>query len=282
VTYRLKISLVKPSDELKDIVKHYLIIESFDIHKKLWILPSAGNFILFNPGLEALLHKYDSDEEVFTLPKDSSVAIKANNIVRLRVGKKNKMTYPLFGIELLPAGCNRLFPEKTTDLTSVYSLLHECIKEKDVTFDELYNLTTRDEQINYIQEGLLSLKEKASPVVDTCKNVENVIAYIEKTLHKVNVSDILREFDYSRTSLERDFKKIVGQTPKEFIQAMRFRLIFKDLMTNGYNFMKLEYDFFDQSHMNKAFKKFIDIPPSKLQSYVQDNNIQIYQLNAGI
>jgi hypothetical protein len=60
---------------------------------------------------------------------------------------------------------------------------------------------------------------------------------------------------------------------------MRFYGVFKDLMTNGYDFMKLEYDFFDQSHMNKAFKRFIDVSPSKLQEYINENNIQIYQLN---
>jgi len=274
----LKISLIKPSDSLKDVVKHYLVIESLDLNEKLWLLPNAGNFILFNPGLVALLDKYDTGKEAFLLPKDFSVAFKAKNIVRLSINEETKLTHPVVGVELLPTGCNRLFADENTDRKGVYALLKDCIKEREVSFDKLYDFKSIDEQITYIEKGLLSLKQSAACMNETCDVIERVIDYIEETLYKVNVSDILEKFKYSRTSLERDFKKTVGYTPKEFIQIRRFGIIFIYLMTNGYDFMKLEYDFFDQSHMNKAFKKFIDIPPSKLQAFVKDNNIQIYQL----
>jgi AraC-like DNA-binding protein len=275
----LKTSIIKPSDQLKDIVKHYIIIESLELHEKFWILPNAGNFILFNPGLKAFLHKYDSNEEPFVLPKDFSVSIKANNIVSLSINDGEDVHYPILGVELLPTGCNRLFSDKETDLRSVYQLLEGCLKEKEINFNALYDFNTVDEQIDYIEQGFLALKEKASPVHESCIQIEKVIKYIGNNLYSVNVSDVLREFDSSRTTLERDFKRIIGYTPKEFIQIMRFCNIVKDLMTNGYDFMKLEYDFFDQSHMNKAFKRFIDVSPSKLQEYIKDNNIQIYQLN---
>jgi AraC-like DNA-binding protein len=275
----LKTSLIKPSDQLKDIIKHYIVIESFDLHEKFWILPNAGNFILFNPGLEAFLHKYDSNEEPFALPKDFSVSIKANNIVRLSVNEGENIEYPLLGVELLPTGCNRLFSDKETDMRSVYQLLEVCLKEKEVSFDKLYDFKKVQEQIDYIEEGFLELKERASPVHDSCVQIEKVIEYISNTLYRVNVSDILLEFDSSRTTLERDFKRIVGYTPKEFIQIMRFSGVFKDLIKNGYDFIRLEYEFFDQSHMNKAFKRFIDISPSKLKAYIEEQNIHIYQLN---
>lgn len=275
----LKISIIKPSSQLKDIVRHYLIIESFELHEKFWILPNASNFILFNTGMEAFLHKYDSNEESFILPKDFSVSLKANNIVRLSINEGDPVQYPILGVELMPTACNRLFSDKETDVNSVYQLLEVCLKEKEVSFDKLYDFKTVTEQIDYIEKGFLALKEKASAVHDSCVQIENIIEYICDTLYKVNVSDILIEFNCSRTTLERDFKRIIGYTPKEFIQIMRFSTIFKDLMINGYDFIKLEYEFFDQSHMNKAFKRFIDVSPSKLQGYINGNNIQIYQMN---
>lgn len=276
----LEISIIKPSDKLKDIIKHYIVIESLEAEEKFWILPNASNFILFNAGLEAFLHKYDSSEEPFILPKVFSVSLKANNIVRLSVNKEEDIQYPLLGVELMPTGCNRLFSDRETDMSSVYQLLEVCLKGKDVSFDKLYDFKTVAEQIAYIEKGFLALKESASVVQDACIQIEKIIEYIHKTLYKVNVSDIMKAFDYSRTTLERDFKKIVGYTPKEFIQIMRFCVIFKELMRNGYDYTKLEYEFFDQSHMNKAFKRFIDIPPSKLQAYVMEENIHIYQMNS--
>lgn len=274
----MKITLIKPLDELKYIVKHYIVIDSLEMHEKLWVLPNVGNFILFNSGLTALFDKHDINEVASSLPKDLSIAFKVNNILCLSTNDDNNITYPLLGVELLPTGCHRLFSDKTIDQTNVYTLLEDCLNEKEVTFNSLYNFTTIEEKITYIEQGLLSLKQKALPVRNTCAIIESIIDHIVKNLHKVNVSDILIKFNYSRTSLERDFKKSIGYTPKEFIQIMRFGVIFKDLVTDGYDFIELKYNYFDQSHMNKAFRKFIDIPPSKLQAYVNDNNINIYQL----
>lgn len=275
----LKLSIHKPSDNLKNIVKHYVVIESLEEDEKLWVLPNAGNFLLFNPGLDAFLQKYNSNEVSFTLPPSFSVGIKANDIIRLNVVAHEKIIYPLIGVELLPTGYHRLFNENAFDLRTEHRPLEKCLEGKDVSFENLYNLDSLGHQISYIEEGLLALKKLASPIQNVFKTIEEIIQYIFKTITNVKVNDILEKFSYSRTSLERDFKKIVGYTPKEFIQIMRFCMIFKDLILNGYDYRKLEYDFFDQSHMNKALKKFIDIPPSKLQAYILENNIQVYQAN---
>ena len=275
----MDLSVIKPSSNLKDIVKNYVVVKSLDEYEKLWVLPGAGNFILFNPGLEAYLHKYNSDEMMFTLPTAFSIGVKANDIVRFKVEKDDDIRYPLLAVELMPTGFNRLFNKNAYDLRSGHVLLSECIKDMDISFSALYSLGSVDEQIAYIEKRLLFLKEKPVPlhVESIFIIIEEIIQYMLDTLLNVNVATILEKFDYSRTSLERDFKRIVGYTPKEFIQMMRFCSIFKELIENGYDYRKLKYEFFDQSHMNKTFKKFIDIPPSKLQDYILANKIQIYQ-----
>lgn len=277
VWYIVKVSFIEPTPELTKIVKKYIIIESLEAYEKLWILPSTGKLIFFNSGIDLFINKYHSDEEMSVLPKEFSVTRKVDEIIQLSIGNAD-VKFPLFGVELLSTACTRLFSFDNRVVTESHVLLENCLNPTGVSFENLYEIDDIDEQVSYIEKGFLSLKAKAYPVESTFTVIENIIEYILETLHKVNVSDILEKFEYSRTSLERDFKKTTGYTAKEYIQIMRFCDIFKDLIVNGYDFMTLEYKFFDQSHMNKAFKKFIDIPPSKLQAFVKKNNIEIYQL----
>lgn len=277
----MKLTIIEPEKELQSIVRQYVIIESLHQYESLWVLPNAGNFIIFNRGTKGTVEKYESSEKSFSMPMEFYVGMKRDDVLKFELNKKildDRLTFPIIAVELLPLGFNSLFSSNAAELRENYILLDECLKGKDLDFNELYNCDTSSEQISYIEKRLLRLKNNIS-LMDRVHNViEEIIFYILQTLHSVNVSDILEKFGYSRTSLERDFKKLVGYTPKEFIQIMRFCHIFKDLMYNGYDFMKLEYDFFDQSHMNKAFKKFTDILPSKLQTYVLDNHVLVYQL----
>ena len=274
----MKLSFIEPRSELSKIVKKYIIIESIEAYEKLWILPSTGKLIFFNSGIDIFLDKYDSNKKTPVMPNELSLVTKVDNIVQLSVREGTELKFPILGVELTSTACNRLFLYDSRINSDGYVFFEDCLKPTGISFDKIYEKDGLDEQISYIEKGLLGLKDKASPMESTYAAIEKIIEYIMETLKKVNVTDILEQFDYSRTSLERDFKKITGYTAKEFIQIMRFCHIFKDLIVNGYDFMKLEYEFFDQSHMNKAFKKFIDIPPSKLQAYIQDNNIEIYQL----
>lgn len=274
----MKLSFIEPRPNLSKIVKKYIIIDSIEAYERLWILPSTGKLILFNSGIDIFLDKYDSNEKTPVMPNELSLVTKVDNIVHLSVREGTQLKFPILGVELYPTACHHLFLYDSRINSAGYVFFENCLKDTDISFERLYEIDGLDEQISYIEKGLLSLKEKAPTLDSTYANIEKIIEYIMETLKKVNVTDILEKFDYSRTSLERDFKKVTGYTAKEFIQIMRFCHIFKDLIINGYDFMKLEYEFFDQSHMNKAFKKFIDIPPSKLQAYIQDNNIEIYQL----
>ena len=278
----MEFSVREPSPDLNTIVKQYMIVTSLKDYEKLLFLPNVGNFIIFNQGIESCIYKYDSNEVVSHIPRDFSVSPKGKDVVKLGIDEshlEDTIKFPILVVELLPTGYNRLFSKNAFDLRTKHISLNNCIDDKSISFDALYTIDGLDRKITYIEEQLVKLKEAATPVQNVFLVIEEIIQYIIDTMQKVNVSDILDKFSYSRSSLERDFKKIVGYTPKEFILITRFCVIFKDLTLNGYDYMKQDHDFFDQSHMNKAFKKFIDISPSKLQGYINDNDIQIYQLN---
>jgi len=278
----LKLSIIKPANELNTIIKQYIVISSLDDNANLWFLPNAGNYINFNPTIEGYVCKYNSDSEKFPISTDFTVGVKTNDILKFEVSDEQiskELPYPIIVVELQPTGFHRLFGKNAHELRNRPLLLTECLKDSHVSFENLYQLPSVEEQIAFLEDRFIQLKNNPHPTLSVSTLIHEITHYIIRTLQEVNVSDILKEFAYSRSSLERDFKKVIGFTPKEFIQISRFSVIFKDLIVNGYDYMQLEYNYFDQSHLNKAFKKFIDIPPSKLQAYVQDNNIKIYQMH---
>ncbi|HIC45001.1 MAG TPA: AraC family transcriptional regulator, partial [Sulfurimonas sp.] len=81
----MKLSIFQPSEALKDIVKQYVVVNSLEDHEKLWVLPNAGNFLIFNPGLEVFFQKHNSNNVSFTVPKEFCVGIKSNDIIQLKV-----------------------------------------------------------------------------------------------------------------------------------------------------------------------------------------------------
>ena len=278
----MKLSIIQPVNELNTIIKRYIVVTSLEDNANLWFLPNAGNYINFNPIIKGHVCKYNSDSEKFPISTDFNIGIKANDILKFEVSHEEtvqELPYPIIIVELQPTGFHRLFGQSAHDLRDKSLLLTECLKDSHISFENLYQQPSVEEQIAFLEDKFIQLKDEPHPTLSLSTLFNEITHYINRTLQEVNVSDILKEFSYSRSSLERDFKKVIGFTPKEFIQISRFNVIFRDLIVNGYDYMQLEYNYFDQSHLNKAFKKFIDIPPSKLQAYVQDNDIKIYQMH---
>lgn len=273
---KLTLRLHKPSDGLKGIVKQYVLIESLEGQDKLWILPNLGNYLLFNPGIKGVLQEYDSDKVTHTIPKEFCIGVKSTQIVRLIVQEKDNTRFPMYGIELHPTGFHRLFGKDSYTLQEGHKLLKEYLEGKETLFNDLYSLNSVEAQVQYLEKGLLRLKNDTSKTEHLVNKIDEIIYYIIENITNVNINDILETFSYSRTSLGRDFKKVVGYSPKDFIQTMRFYMLSKELIGNGYDYKTLAYAFSDQSHMNKAFKKFVDITPSKFQTYLKDNEIKVH------
>jgi len=79
------------------------------------------------------------------------------------------------------------------------------------------------------------------------------------------LTDFARECDLSLRQLERRFRAQVGITPRLFANVIRFRSVFDRL--NGHERPDLaslanDAGYFDQSHMNRDFHRFLGLSPS--------------------
>ncbi|MEN8928979.1 MAG: helix-turn-helix domain-containing protein [Flavobacteriales bacterium] len=113
-------------------------------------------------------------------------------------------------------------------------------------------------------DGMVKLIDKyLSPFyenwVQKPESVE-IVDYIFEKKGLINKSDLLTIFPHSSKTLDRLFNKEVGVSPHQFIKLIRFnfvlRLIAEDSSRCTLDIIQ-QYDYFDQSHLEKDFQKFM-------------------------
>jgi AraC-like DNA-binding protein len=266
-----------PSQELKNIVKQYVVINSLQGIQKLLFLPSGCNFIVFNRGLEGYTKIYN-EEKKFFIPQNYSVSVKTNRakkVVLTNEDNLNKIKFPIILVELTPIGYYQLFNKEASSLNSNYEELERSIVDK--YFNELYSRKSVEKEIQYLNTSLISLQSTQNtlhlPIYDVIDKIINVYHY------EVSVENLIKEFGCSRSTMEREFKKVVGLTPKNFMFVSKFCKTVLLYIGEGRTFKDIEYLYSDSSHMNAVFKKFLGLSPSAVLNEVMNNNIQIYQIN---
>lgn len=79
------------------------------------------------------------------------------------------------------------------------------------------------------------------------------------------VEDILEKHSLSMSTLNRYFKKYVGMTVALYIRLVKFNTLTAGLYSDGTKLQDIvaQYNFYDQTHFTKDFKKFSGITPKQ-------------------
>lgn len=90
------------------------------------------------------------------------------------------------------------------------------------------------------------------------------------------IGQLSEECGYSDRYITRIFKDHYGMTPKRFSEIMKLQYMLQQLqMTQEQqvNFMSIavDYDYYDESHMLRAFRKFINETPKEYYTFVQSD-----------
>ncbi|PHQ66011.1 MAG: AraC family transcriptional regulator [Sulfurimonas sp.] len=268
--------IFSPSQELKSIVKQYVIINSLDGVESLLFLPNGCNFIVFNRGIEGYTKIYTEDDK-FSIPKNYSISVKTNKVEKFVLSNKNiaeDITYPVILAELTPIGYYQLFNKEASGLNSSYEELEADTIEK--YFKDLYTHDSIEDELNYLNSSLKAIHAAQD---NTHLTVYDVIDKIVNSYRfEVTVEKLTEEFGCSRSTMERQFKKVVGLTPKNFIFVSKFCKTALAYIEDECTFKELEYLYSDNSHMNAVFKKFLGVSPSIILNEVANKKIQIYQM----
>lgn len=269
-------NIFSPSRELETIVKQYIVINSLEGIDSLLFLPNGCNFIVFNRGFKGYSKVYNEDKE-FPIPHNYSISAKSNKVNRFVLSEPSNSTdttLPMILVELTPIGFYKLFQIEASVLNNGYKELEPNTIE--TYFKDLYNHNTIKEELEYLNQTLTALYDSQNnlhmPIQDVIDKIVNSYNF------EVTVESLVKEFDCSRSTMERNFKKFIGLTPKNFIFISKFCKTVLAYVDDDCTFTELEYLYSDYSYMNAVFKKFLGVSPSAILNEVKTNNIQIHQM----
>ena len=270
-------NIYPPSKELQGVVKQYVVIDSLDGIDSLLFLPNGCNFIVFNRGLQGYTKVHNEDEKFF-IPKNYSVSVKSNKVKKFVLEEKanlKNINFPIILVELTPIGFYKLFNKDASLLNNGYLELEKEIINRH--FKNLYTHKSVEEELKYLNNSLSLLHASQN---NTHMPIQDVIDKIVNSYHfEVTVESLVKEFECSRSTMERNFKKTIGMTPKNFIYVAKFCKTVLAYIEDECTFNELEYLYSDNSYMNAVFKKFLGVSPSVVLNQVANNEIQIYQMN---
>ena len=270
----MKYEIYPPAKALAHIVKQYMVIHSLKDIEKLLFLPNGGNFIVFNRGMKACSELYSG--ETFDIPKNYSVSIKTNKVKKATLYPDNDLEnicFPLILVELLPIGFYKLFHEDAAILNDGYMEIDDGLVE--TYFRELYKHETLEQELDYLNESLIKLDAYRA---NTRLCIEDLLEkMIDEHRYEVTVKDLVDDFGCSRSTMERQFKKYIGLTPKNFILVSKFTQTLLSYIEDNRTLKDLDYIYSDNSHMNRVFKNILGIVPSEIFQEVSAENLNIYQ-----
>ncbi len=268
--------IFKASKKLETTVKQYVVIHSIDGLNKLMFLPNGCNFLVFNRGLVGYTKVHNEDAKYY-MPQKYSVSVKSNKIRRFVLDNQlssQNIIFPIILVELTPIGFYKLFKIDASVLNSGYLEIQKNIV--DEYLKKLYNFATVSEELEYLNESLYQLV-----VMQNTLNmpIQKIIDKIVDSYHyEVNVEKLVEDFGCSQSTMERDFKKIIGLTPKNFIFISKFCKTVLAYIGDECTFKELTYLYSDNSHFNAVFKKFFGVNPSVILEEVASNKIKIHQM----
>lgn len=242
-----------PSASLSDLVKEYWIFENDDptIYRQK-IIPDGYGEIIIHYG-DPYRINFGDDWEI------QSKMLYSNQISGYffleNTGKSG-----MIGIKLHPCSFFELFGIPQSPYVDQVVPLTELLALESNKLTALHSddLSPKD-RVKRSEEWLLGF----APTTQT--KVRSAVDKIMDSRGIVDIDEIAEEVGLSTRQLERQFKNVVGLTPKFYSRIIRFSSIFKVMESDDPSWVKvaLQSGYFDQSHFIKNFKEFTGEEPSK-------------------
>nr|WP_198160643.1 helix-turn-helix domain-containing protein [Pedobacter panaciterrae] len=169
-----------------------------------------------------------------------------------------------FTIKFKPAGLYRLlgipanhFCNQAVDGQLLFTNIFKEITER------LMPCNTINQCIAVVEPYLLQMSLKHCKIYPS-KAVDQMADLILTNNSTANIGPFLPDLCLSERQLERNFAKEIGTTPKLYSSMVRFEKLLRhriDFPDKNWTNIAYEFNYYDQMHLIKTFKRFLDITP---------------------
>lgn len=244
---QFQLSRFTPSEDLQFFIEHFWIVE--------WDL-GEGSYqqdILAYPSVHLAIEK----------GKTMIYGVVTGKFSRTIEGQGK-----VLGIKFRPGGFYPFYKSPVSSFSDDLIAIDEVF---DVNTNELENrILASDDKEEMVEKAedfiRQDLPEENNRIAFINQIIDAVIA--DKSLIKVD--QLAEQFDTSKRSLQRMFKRYVGVSPKWVIKRYRLHEVAGQLVENGepdWAQLAVDLGYFDQSHFIKDFKSIVGQTPKE---YVQN------------
>jgi methylphosphotriester-DNA--protein-cysteine methyltransferase len=246
---------IAPPPELSSIVKEFWIYENDNSKPEVQkIIPDGYSEIIIHYG-----DPYEINSNGRWVTQSSMLY---SNQISSFFYLRNTGKSAIVAIKLHPAAFSELFDMDVSQFTDQVISLDSILSKEDL--DLLASAKEADlniqQRVDLLQQWLL--KKEAKTVH---QKVRLAVDQIIEQKGMVDIEGLAKMMELSTRQLERNFKKVIGVTPKFYSRIIRFNYIFEIMKENNASWVKtaLQSGYFDQSHFINNFKEFTGEEPSQ-------------------
>jgi len=171
----------------------------------------------------------------------------------------------MLSVQFYPHSTGLFFPFPVSELTDYSLHLADAVGAVARELEEqLHELSSLEERVTHIERFLLQLLTRSSSY--QWNRICHSIQLINTSKGIVPVSELADAACLSRKQHEREFKKMVGLSPKQYLKVIRFQAaLYVHQQFPGASLTELAYrcGYFDQSHMINDFRQLSGITPGQ-------------------
>lgn len=186
---------------------------------------------------------------------------------------REKVTIPIavkgcaFGVRFFPGAITSILKINTSELIGKQIPLMDLITS-DYDLDKMDEASNFNDRITLMTNYIL---KKINKIYDSSKIVHYSTEKIIRFCGNISISELASETSYTIRYLREIFHKHVGVSPKELCDIIKFQNSFSTLskfrndnITLSLSNFAIQSGYYDQSHMNKSYKKIAGSLPQKL------------------
>jgi AraC-like DNA-binding protein len=241
---------------LKKLIKYYWIIKSsneIDIQGKL--IPMNNIDLIINLSTP-IKYTNGANEKVYLKSHFNGIQSNYRTV-------QQKGILDIVGISFYPTGFYPLvkvpLSEFQNKIIQIDNVLHGFERE----IERIAGIESDHKRISIIEEILMKIIDfKLIPD----KMLDLLTNDFTKYGDSINIKKYCKSHGINQKTLERNFYKYIGTTPKSFLQVTKFQNTMKRLRKGNFSSMTqigYEYNYYDQTHFINSFKTFMGNTPSK-------------------
>jgi AraC-like DNA-binding protein len=255
----IEIMQVLPSKELLPFIKHYLFLDCTGIGVSRLRLFSDGNTGMVFSQHGNLIADIPGSRRIDYLPK--SFVYGQVSVFKDLFAEQNTS---LIIVVFQPDGIHRLLGIPANEISESMICTEDLFGWQGLILQEkLYEQVDPEAKLHLLDTFFLTIASRQAiahqPLIETS------IHFIFKNRGSITIDQLVKKTGYTERHIERVFRECIGLNPKKFgkiVQLHHFLKLVKEKSgPTTLTGLCYEAGYYDQSHLNKEFKKYTGITP---------------------